>query len=218
MANEVIKNDTTISLSWIATGTIEVAVSKYIDFSDGTGAYSGTTTGTTVSFTDNGGNSKRYWRIRVNAGSGYSPWKEINSYYLDTTAAADVALASDSWLLINAVTVTDTYTFEINPVGEQIIPENLARSSNRNLLGTLLNQFITVKAKIRLDYSRQTYIGVNGKAEFQRFYNMRDDKYLAKRSLSQDGVNYLYRIWKVDFAEPLPMEDAGELVLSFEEV
>ncbi len=218
MVNEVIKNDTTISLSWTATGTTEVAVSKYIDFADGTGEYSGTTTGTTVSFTDSGGNSKRYWRIRVNSGSGYSPWKEINSYYLDTTAAADVALASDSWLLINAVTVTDTYTFEINPVGEQIIPENLSRSSNRNLLGTLLNQFITVKAKIRLDYSRQTYIGVNGKAEFQRFYNMRDDKYLAKRSLSQDGVNYLYRIWKVDFAEPLPMEDAGELVLSFEEV
>jgi hypothetical protein len=217
LANELIQNGTTVALSCVTfgAGTYQFDVSSYIDFSDGTNmASTGTGTNPSTSVGISQGNGKYYWRYKYNAGK----WSETNSFFLVGTEGTDLALSSNVWVLVNVNDTSETFTFEVQPLRFRISETALSRSQDRNMTGTLLTQFITTKAMVDLDYSEVQYIGTSQKAEFQRFYNMRNDKYLATRQDAQISGQYYYKIWKVEFSSPLQMEEAGELTLSFEEV
>lgn len=201
MANEVIKNDTAITLDWASVSgatNYHVQVSESPDFSGVFTHENATLVPSTVSFTDGGTNdSRRYWRWRSSADNGVSwnEWSEVGSYWLSTSASADVLL-DDEWTLINPSDVADQYTLPCFPL--YTIQKNLiARLKQRNRLGTLLTDYVTVKDNISLFFDQNAWITHEQMRAIYRFHTEVKTFFLA--TMKSNGVDDVPNIWKVQF-------------------
>lgn len=194
---------TAITLTWgliTNANAYQIQVSGVPDFS---GSLMIDASGITVhqhTFTDTGTNdTKRWWRWRysLDGGTSYSQWSEVGSYWINTSGAENVDLMQNTWALINPSPVTDRTILPDFPL-YSIKQEHLYRSRERNRLGTLLSEYITLKGRIRLNYPDQTFLTANGFFEIRRFNEEVKTFFIAtfKSSyLSTPTPN----IWKVQF-------------------
>lgn len=222
MANEILKNDNTITLDWgdVTSATkYWLQVSKtYLDFR-ATLLHEDNNIATSTDAVTATGNGKYYYRWAPYI-STWQPFREVGSFIVNTSASTDVS--ATSWMFINKTDVTDTYVFEDQPPSQPIeIPAHLWEAKRRNRKGDLRSQHYKTKGMITIDLSRSGgHLGQNQKAEIMRFYNSHASFYLATRYDHQipTETNYVYRCWEVLFASPPQLDVVGGNILELEEV
>lgn len=197
-------NNTNISLQWHNTGPglynqYEVQVSLLPDFST-TILDSTSVTDNRITFVDSGTNdARRYWRWRGSADSGanYDRWSRVGSYWLNTAGAQNVSITRNSWMLINPSPVTDKYPFSIFPI-YKTIPQHQYRIRSRNRVGTLLSEYITIKASIQFSFDPTRWLTSEEFSEARRFNETVKTFYLAIFNDYNFGEP-VPNIWKVQF-------------------
>ncbi len=217
MANEVLKNDNSITLDWNdVSGATKygIQVSKnYLDFRATLEHEDQTLVASTDSFTASG-NGKYYWKWRAYVGSTWQPYSEVNSFIINTALASD--FSATSWAFINKSDVTDFYVLELQPKSKTITPAHLWEARRRNRAGKLRSEQYTTKETISLDIT-YSYLGDNQKAEILRFFNLHRNFYLVTRYDNQTISDYVYGVWEAMFTEAPNLDTAGGNVLNFEE-
>lgn len=200
MANDLIKNDTAITLDWAdvsGANKYQVEVSLVPDFSDSLIVNDATLAVSTKSFTDSGtNNAKRYWRWRSSSDGGttWGAWSEVGSYWYNSAFSGDIALSNNQWEFVNPSDVTDKYLLTTFPL-YSIQPQLLARIRERNRKGTLLSEYITAKDFITLGFDSSCWMIAEQYREFIRFH--RDVKTFFAITLKSNGVDYVPNVWKV---------------------
>ena len=94
---------------------------------------------------------------------------------------------------------TDQYIFRLFPLF-QITDENLFRIQERNRLGELLSEFLTIKGQVTLLFDGSQYMEHPQRNEFVRFHNIVRVVFLA---VFKDGERerVMSNIWKVEFVD-----------------
>jgi hypothetical protein len=218
MSNEILKNDNSISLDWgNVTGASKywLQVSKdYIDFR-ATLEYEDNNLATSDDTFTTSGNGTYYWRWRPYISGAWQPWREVNSFIVNTGASTDVS--ATSWMFINKNDVTDTYILELQPIRWRLTDNHIWEARRRNRKGKIRSQKFVTKAVLSLDVTR-SYWGDNQKAEMLRFYNLAQAFYVAVRYDNQPETDYVYRCWEVMFASAPNLDIPGGNTLELEEV
>lgn len=201
--NEVLKNDTAITLDWNdVTGANQYHLQVSVDQADFSGSLlvnDSALAASTKSFTDTGtNNKKRFWRWRssTDAGSTWGAWSEVGSYWLNTSAAGDVSITADGWKIFDPDLVTDIYTFALFPV-YRIVHDRIPRLFTRNRAGELLSEFITIKSMITLSYEGKQYMELTQHTEIIRFNLEIKTFFLATNKTNE--VDNVPNIWLVQF-------------------
>lgn len=142
---------------------------------------------------------KRYWRWHpsVDGATKYEPWSEVGSYWLDTTLAYDVSLNRNEFAFVAENDSSDIYEFDLFPQ-YTIINRNLYRIQERNRLGELLSEFLTVKPVITINFTGGQFIDHAQLNELRRFHNDVRTFFLA---CFKDGerLRPMPHVWKVEF-------------------
>lgn len=204
MANEVLKNDTSIVLDWADVSGADryhLQVALYPDFSGVLLEDDNTLAVSTKSFTDGGADAqKRWWRWRysTNTGTTWSEWRDVASYWLDSTAAGDVTVANGKFAMFDPDLVTDIFTWTEYP-NYTVRPLNINRAKVRNRLGELLSEYLTTKDMISLDFDDTRYMAAELHAALVRFHVEIKTFYLG--SMRYNGVDYIPNIWLVQFVD-----------------
>ena len=166
------------------------------------------------SFTDSQTNNvKRYWRVRASADLGtsyFTRWSEIGSYWMNTAGSEAVDLDRDRWVLFDPDSVTDKYQFDLFPF-YSITDQHIMRFNERNRLGELLSEYLTIKASIRLDYIGNQWLDFDQRLEMKRFNEEIKTFFLATYKDGEKDCPVPH-IWKVQFEEnpELTMIAAGK--------
>ena len=200
--NAVLYKSTSIVLDWNTVSSANlyhVQVADAPDFSAALVSENAALSTSIHSFTDPAtAVSKRWWRWRYSADSGatWNEWSEVGTYWIDGGIAADLALASNTWALINPEDTTDRYVFETFP-DFKVIPDNTWMSRERNRLGELLSEYVTTKDSISLDFQDPRMIRREQRSALLRFHVEVKTFYLA--TYRYNGLDYVPNIWLVQF-------------------
>ncbi len=199
---KVLYNQRTINLDW---GTVDganfyqIQVSLFPDFRST--IVDTAITESDYQFTDSStDDAKRYWRWRPSVSSGtdwLQPWSEVGSYWLDTSASQEVEVSRDQWVMFDADDPSDIYWFDAIPT-YTIVPQNQNRAQERNRLGELLSEFLTVKNNITLSFMGGQYIAHPQLNEFRRFHNAIRTFFLATFKTGERDKP-MPHIWRVEF-------------------
>lgn len=223
----ILFNQTGIILNWtqvVGTVTWDLEVSLFPDVTNP--FLSVNVANSTHTFTDGAtNNEKRYWRVRPKdaLGNFLEPFSEVASYWLDTSATAQITVNRNNYALGDLSDTTDVYPLDLFPV-YSVTPANLWRLKQRNRLGELLSEFLTVKDSISFLFTGENILEHTQMDELQRFNNRLRTFYLIA---FKDGIKErpFSHIWKVEFADDpaLTMIAAGRPdvlsgTVNFEEV
>ena len=201
-ANSVLANDTAITLDWAnvsGANLYHLQVATTPDFSGTLMVNDSALATSTKSFTDTGTNdTKRWWRWRhsTDAGATWGAWNEVGSYWVNTGASGDVTLTADAWALFDPDAVSDIYTLALFPA-YSITQREIPRARERNRLGDLLSEYVTIKDTIAFEFSEDSYIQHPQMRELRRFYAEHKTFFLATHK--ENGVDNVPNIWKVQF-------------------
>jgi len=223
----IIYNQTGIALDWTPySGAVAyfLQVSLYPDFR--TTFVDTTVPLSTHSFTDAQPNGqKRYWRWAptLDGVEFLTPWSEVGSYWLDTALDEQMTLQRNEWGLANPDDMLDQREFDQFPT-YVTVKRNLYRYQDRNRLGELLSEFLTVKGLITLNFTGQQFLEHADLDEVERFHNDFRTFFLAAyKDGGQD--NPMPHVWLVELANDpsFAMISAGNPMylqgsLTFEEV
>ena len=196
-------NTTSITLQWglvTNANAYQIQVSSTPDFSGTLLINVSGITFHSYSFTDAGVNdSKRWWRWRysLDGGTSYSRWSEVGSYWVNTNGAESISLPRNQWALINPSPVTDRYLLQDFPL-YAIKQEHQYRVRERNRLGTLLSEYITLKSAIQLLYRPDIFLGADGFYEIRRFNEEVKTFFIATFKSAQINIP-TPNIWKAQF-------------------
>lgn len=200
----ILFNTTSIDLVWASVknaNAYQLQVSLFADFR--TTILDVTADESDHQFTDSATNNvKRYWRWKPSTDGGTTfsePYSEVGSYWLDTGAAQQISLDRGQWSLTDPDTTTDQYIFRLFPLF-QITDENLFRIQERNRLGELLSEFLTIKGQVTLMFDGSQYMEHPQRNEFVRFHNIVRVVFLA---VFKDGEREraMSNIWKAEFVD-----------------
>jgi hypothetical protein len=200
----VLFNTTTIRIRWNSVETAnayQFQVNLSPDFR-GTNIETGTTNVTFTNFTDSGpNNTKRYWRWRhsINAGSSWSEWRGIGSYWLDTNAVSAVSVTLNKVRFINPDDTDDRPYIETFPI-ISLQPQIIERIRTRNRLGMLLSEYVTSKAIIIMNFIDMKFFRPEAMRIFRRF-NEEIKTFFLAGYFDQEPDNPISNIWKVQFFE-----------------
>lgn len=179
---KVIYNQSGIMLNWTSVTPVSgyfVQVSLYADFRT---TFVNATTGISeYSFTDNQpSGQKRYWRWAptLDGIDRSEPWSEVGSYWLDTALSAELELNRNEWAFADPDDMLDQYELDLFPTSLHV-KRNLYRSQERNRLGELLSEFLTVKDLVTLNFNGAQYMEMAQLAELERFHNSKRTFFLA---------------------------------------
>lgn len=220
MADEIIKNDNAITLDWgdVTSATkywLQVS-KKYLDFR-ATLLHEDNNIATSTDTVTATGNESYYWRWRPYVSGVWTPWREWNSFIVNTGASDDVS--ATSWMFINKADITDTYILDPQPVSKPIeFPEHIYEAKRRNRAGKLRSQHFVTKGRITIDIAGSMAMGNDQKAEIMRFYNLHTAFYLATRYDNQTENDYVYRCYEVEFVSPPQLDVVGGNTIELEEV
>ena len=179
---KIIYNQSSITLNWTSVENVLayfLEVSLYADFR--TIFESATVGQSTYTFTDSQpSGQKRYWRWSptLDGVTKYEPWSEVGSYWLDTALTDELELNRNEWALADPDNMLDTYEIEAFPTSI-LIKRNLYRSQERNRLGELLSEFLTIKDMITLNFNGAQYMEMADLNEVERFHNDKRTFFLA---------------------------------------
>ncbi len=153
-----------------------------------------------LAFTDSGTNdSKRWWRWRysLDGGTSYSIWSEVGSYWMNTSGAENVNLQRNIWAVINPSPVTDRYLIKEFPLNF-IKQAHQYRVRERNRLGTLLSEYITLKSGVQFTYDDSISLSAEGFFEARRMNEEVKTFFLATFKNNRFNIP-TPNIWKVQF-------------------
>lgn len=194
---------TSITLEWgLVTGATgyKLQVASTPDFSGTLLVNTTSNNGRQHIFTDSGTNdTKRWWRwaASLDSGASYLPWSEVGSYWINTGGAQNVTLPRNVWGLINPSDVTDVTELHDFPM-YLTKQAHLYRVRDRNRLGTLLSEYVTLKGAIQLGYDNTTYMDVVGFREMRRFNEVIKTFFLC--TFKDNAIGFpTPNIWKVQF-------------------
>jgi hypothetical protein len=179
---KVIYNQTGIELNWSSVDNALayfVEVSLYADFR--TIFESATVNQSMYSFTDaEPSGQKRYWRWAptIDGVTKFLPWSEVGSYWLDTALSAELELNRNEWAFADPDDMLDNYGIENFPTS-MFVKRNLYRSQERNRLGELLSEFLTIKDLVTLNFNGAQYMHIQDLSELERFHNDKRTFFLA---------------------------------------
>jgi len=204
---------TGITLNWTdvdEASSYQLQVSMFADFRT-TFVNDSAVSASFYSFVDGQTNDlRRYWRVRPHNGTEYfEPWSEIGSYWVDTTATEELSLDRNQWSFADIDDTTDQYLFDMFPT-YTIVPQNLNLIQERNRLGELLSEFLTIKNQIQLFFNGSQYLDHRQFNEIRRFHNVKRTFYLYA-FIDGEWHRPMPHIWKVEFVEDpiLTMLTAG---------
>lgn len=167
--------------------------------------------------------AKRYWRYRGRNAGGPFQWSEVGSYWVDTSAPAAIVLNRGVWAMADITDTTDIYRFEMFPQFVTV-PQNLFRIQERNRLGELLSEFLTIKWSIALMFNGNQYLEHPQLDEFRRYHNNKRTLYLCA-FIEGKWHTPIPHIWKVEFSEDPTMtmiasgrQDLLQGIINFQEV
>ena len=199
---KVIFNQSGITLDWASIAnslSYFIQVSLYADFRS-------TFVNTSVSrseysFTDSQPSGrKRYWRYAptLDGVNRQEPWSEVGSYWLDTALSRQFELNRNEWGFADPRDMLDTYELDLFPTSLHV-KRNLYRSQERNRVGELLSEFLTVKDYITLNCVGQQFIEMAQLSELERFHNIKRTFFLA---CFKDGsrARPMPHVWLVECA------------------
>jgi hypothetical protein len=201
--NAAIAIDTSIVLDWADVAGADlysIQVSLYPDFrvalesSDALGT-------STHSFTDaSEDDAKRYWRWRysTDAGTTWSKWSEVGSYWLNTSCLTEVVQSTNTWSLADPDDPADKTVFDVYPIFK-VLPGMINRVKERNRVGDLLSEYLTTKDLISLEFGEDSYVQHEQFREIVRFHNEIKTFFLIANTY--DGRDNVTRIWKVQFTD-----------------
>ena len=145
-------------------------------------------------------NAKRFWRWRPYLDSGITPlapWSDVGSYWIDTSAAQELELDRNTWMMANPADTGDVYLFDVFPM-YQIVAQNLYRIQERNRIGDLLSEFLTVKGNISLFFDQGQFVNHTQFHEIVRFHS--DVRTVFLLTFKDTEIGYpMPNIWKVEF-------------------
>lgn len=202
--NSVFANDTSITLDWAdvtSANLYHLQVGTKPDFSGSLIVNDNALAVSTKAFVDSGANNvKRYWRWRysTDAGTTWSEWSEVGSYWLNTGGSGDVTLASSKWAIFDPDAVSDIYTLPDYPV-YKIVDQQFNRVKERNRQGDMLTEWYASKAIITLQFSEELFITHEHMRAFKRFNCEIKTFFIA--TYKTNGVDTVPNIWKVVFSE-----------------
>jgi hypothetical protein len=197
---KVIYNQSGITLNWTSVTPVVgyfLQVSLYADFRT---TFVNTTVGVSqYSFTDSQpSGQKRFWRWAptLNGIDRSEPWSEVGSYWLDTALSAELELNRNEWAFADPEDMLDQYELDLFPTS-LIVKRNLYRSQERNRLGELLSEFLTVKDLVTLNFQGAQYMEMAQLAELERFHNSKRTFFLAA---FKDGAWFrpMPHVWLVE--------------------
>lgn len=171
---KVIYNQRSIFLNWVSVvGSLlyRVEVSLYPDFR--TTFQAAWVSASEFPFTDNEvSGQKRYWRWRpsLDGVTYFEPWSEVGSYWLDTALSDELELNRNEFAFANPGNMADAYELDLFPMYVHV-RRNLYRSMERNRLGELLSEFLTIKDLITLNFTGSQFLEAPQMNEIVRFYN-----------------------------------------------
>ena len=122
----------------------------------------------------------------------------MGSYWLNTTALADITLSVGNWALVDPDNVGDVYTFECYPMHSKT-STSIYRSKERNRKGALFTEWYASKDIITLHFEAPSFCGHEQVRAFDRFNTEIKTFFLVK--YGYNGVDYVPNIWKVVFSE-----------------
>jgi|WetSurMetagenome_2_1015567.scaffolds.fasta_scaffold86743_2 hypothetical protein len=198
----IIYRQRNIYLNWTSVSAVNyyrIQVSLFPDFR--TNFVDQWITASEYSFTDlQVNNQKRYWRWHpsIDGATKFEPWSEVGSYWLDTTLGYDVVLNRNEFAFVNENDSSDVYEFDLFPQ-YTIIPRNMYRIQDRNRLGEMLSEFLTVKEIITLVFDGDQYIEHQQLNEIKRFHNDIRTFFLACFKDGERG-RPMPHVWKVEFS------------------
>jgi hypothetical protein len=202
---KIIYNQRDVTLDWVGVSGAthyQVQVSLYHDFR--TIFYTTIIAGQSfVTFTDaETDDAKRFWRWRPSSNAGLTymePWSEVGSYWLDTAAVEEVTLTRNNWGLVDPDDVIDRYVMSLFP-RYQVTDKNLFRIQERNRLGELLSEFLTIKGVVSLYFDGKQFLEHQQFHEMVRFHNDIRTVFLIAY---KDGEHSrpMPHVWKVEFME-----------------
>ena len=199
---KVIYNQSSVILNWSSvdnTLAYIVEVSLYADFRSV--FYTATVGQSTVTFTDSqASGKKRYWRWypTLDGVTKYEPYSEVGSYWLDTALSTELVLNRNEWAFADPGNMLDSY--EINHFPTSLfVKRNLYRSQERNRLGELLSEFLTIKDLVTLNFNGAQYLEMADLSELERFHN---DKRTFVLACFKDGqrARPMPHVWLVQCA------------------
>lgn len=154
-------------------------------------------------FTDNeADNKKRFWRWRPYSDAGITPiepWSDVGSYWIDLSAPVQLSLSRNNWMLADPESADDNYLFALFP-RYKVVSMNLYRIQERNRLGDLLSEFLTVKGNITLFFDQGQYIDHPQFHEMLRFHDEVRTCFLLTNK-DGDRSRPISNIWKVEFMQ-----------------
>lgn len=200
---KIIYNQSGIVLNWTSVSPVSgyfVQVSLFPDFR--TVFESATTSISEYSFTDSQpSGQKRYWRWAptLNGVDRSEPWSEVGSYWLDTALSAELELNRNEWAFADPEDMLDQYELDMFPAS-LFVKRNLYRSQERNRLGELLSEFLTIKDYVTLNFQGAQYMEMAQLAELERFHNNKRTFFLA---CFKDGAwqRPMPHVWLVECAQ-----------------
>lgn len=202
-SHKVIFNQSGIDLNWTSVSPVIgyfVEVSLYADFRS---VFESATVGISqYSFTDSQPSGrKRYWRWAptLNGVDRSEPWSEVGSYWLDTALTQELELNRNEWAFADPDDMLDIYEIDMFPTS-MFVKRNLYRSQERNRLGELLSEFLTVKDLVTLNFQGAQYMEMAQLAELERFHNDKRTFFLA---CFKDGARErpMPHVWLVECSQ-----------------
>ena len=202
-SQKIIFNQSGIELNWTSvpnTLAYFVQISLYADFR--TVFQSATVGVSNYSFTDSQpSGQKRYWRWSptLNGVDRQEPWSEVGSYWLDTALSQELELNRNEWAFADPEDMLDIYELDLFPTS-MFVKRNLYRSQERNRLGELLSEFLTVKDLVTLNFNGAQFMEMAQLAELERFHNDKRTFFLA---CFKDGARErpMPHVWLVECAQ-----------------
>ena len=198
----ILFHTTAISLRWAFVSgatSYSIQVSSTPDFSGTLMIDTTSNSGHGHDFTDTGtNNTKRWWRWKsVGSGTHFDTWSEVGSYWVNTSFAESVFCPQNYWQLVNPSPVTDKFMLQTFPM-YILKQENLYRIRERNRLGALLSEFITLKGKLSLNFDQNNYMGFQQFREIRRFNEEIKTFFLLTLKDNDENVP-TPSCWKVQF-------------------
>jgi hypothetical protein len=199
----VIFNQSDVTLNWTS---VPEAVGYFIEvslFPDFRTIFETTTVfQSSHSFTDSQASGrKRYWRwaATIDGATRFGSWSEVGSYWLDTALSRELTINRNKVALADPDDMLDVYYFDHFPTWV-VVKRNLYRASERNRVGELLSEFLTVKNVIELNFEGAQYVDMIDLNEIERFHN---DKRTFFVATFKDGERDrpMPHVWLVELIE-----------------
>lgn len=135
------------------------------------------------------------WRSYI---STWQPWTQVQSFE-KMGSGTELTITNGKWMMFES-SERSTYTLSFTSAPDyEYINDQLARTAERNLAGTLLSEFYTTKGKLILDFGENNTLSEAEKRQVERYYSLTSGNIYVACAIYDGSLNYFRHLWKVHF-------------------